>query len=170
VLWGEALTPRYDARHRRRVLFVAGQYWVFEDRLTAARHHRYAQRWHLPPSAQGRVEVSADDHGALVRAPGLALAFAPGVQIELEDGWYAPRYGVKQPAPVVSAVAEDAADATLLTIVAPIPPGAAAPRLRAVHWDGARAAVEVERSRARDTVAWALDGSEATLERSEVGW
>jgi Heparinase II/III-like protein/Heparinase II/III N-terminus len=169
VLWGEALTPRYDARHRRRVLFVAGQYWVFEDRLTAQRPHRYAQRWHLAPFAQGRVEVSPSDHGALVRAPGLALVFAPGVRVELEDGWYAPKYGVKQRAPVVSAVAEGAADATLLTVVAPTPPGAAAPRLRTGRWDGARVAVEVERSRARDTVAWAVDGSEATLERSEVG-
>jgi heparinase II/III-like protein len=169
VLWGEALTPRYDARHRRRVLFVAGQYWVFEDRLTAQSPHRYAQRWHLAPFAQGRVEVSPSERGALVRAPGLALVFAPGVQVELEAGWYAPQYGVKQPAPVVSAVAEGATDATLLTLVAPIPPGAAAPRLRTVSRDGARVAVEVERSGARHTVAWALDGSEATLERSEVG-
>jgi Heparinase II/III-like protein/Heparinase II/III N-terminus len=169
VLWGEALTARYDARHRRRVLFVAGQYWVFEDRLTAQRPHRYAQRWHLAPFAQGRVEVSPSEHGALVRAPGLALVFASGVKVGLEDGWYAPEYGVKQPAPVVSAVVEGARDATLLTVVAPIPPGAAAPRLRTARWDGACVAVEVERSAARDTLTWALDGSEATLERIEVG-
>ena len=169
VLWGEALTPRYDARHRRRVLFVAGEYWVFEDRLTAQRAHRYAQRWHLAPCAQGRVEVSPSEHGASVRAPGLALVFAPGVRVELEDGWYAPKYGVKHPAPVVSAVVEGGADATLLTVVAPIPPGAAAPRLRTARWDGPRVAVEVERLGARDTVAWALNGSEATLERGEVG-
>jgi hypothetical protein len=169
VLWGEALTPRYDARHRRRVLFVAGQYWIFEDRLTAQRPHRYAQRWHLAPFAQGRVEVSPSEHGVLVRAPGLALVFVPNVQVGLEDGWYAPKYGVKQPAPVVSAAAEGAADATLLTVVAPTPPGTVAPRLRTARGDGVRVAVEVERSGARDTVAWALDGSEATLERSEVG-
>jgi len=169
VLWGEAVTPRYDARHRRRVLFVAGEYWIFEDRLTAQRCHDYAQRWHLAPFAQGRVEVSRSEHGALVRAPGLALVFAPNVQVGLEDGWYAPKYGVKQPAPVVSAVAEGAADATLLTVVAPTPPGTAAPRLRTVLGDGARVEVEVERSGARDTVAWALDGSEATFARSEVG-
>ena len=169
VLWGEALTPRYDARHRRRVLFVAGQYWIFEDRLTAQRPHDYAQRWHLAPFAQGRVEVSASEHGALVRAPGLALVFAPNVQVGLEDGWYAPKYGVKQPAPVVSAVAEGAADATLLTVVAPTPPGTAAPRLRTARGDGARVEVDVERSGARDTVAWALDGSEAAFARSEVG-
>jgi len=169
VLWGEAVTPRYDARHRRRVLFVAGEYWIFEDRLTAQRRHDYAQRWHLAPFAQGRVEVSRSEHGALVRAPGLALVFAPNVQVDLEDGWYAPKYGVKQPAPVVSAVAEGAADATLLTVVAPTPPGTAAPRLRTVLGDGARVEVEVERSGARDTVAWALDGSEATFARSEVG-
>ena len=66
-------------------------------------------------------------------------------------------------------MAEGAADATLLTVVAPTPPGTVAPRLRTALGDGARVAVEVERSGARDTVAWALDGSEATLERSEVG-
>ena len=169
VLRGEALTPRYDARHRRRVLFVAGQYWIFEDRLTAQRPHRYAQRWHLAPFAQGRVDVSPSKHGGVVRAPGLALVFAPNVQVGLEEGWYAPKYGVKQPAPVVSAVAEGAADATLLTVVAPTPPGTLAPRLRTARGNGARVAVEVERSGARDTVAWALDGSEATLERSEIG-
>jgi hypothetical protein len=158
VLWGDATSPRYDARHARRILFVADEYWVFEDRLTAPTEHRYDQRWHLAPDALGHMEV---DHGAgVVRAPGLALLFSPGVELSVEAGWYAPRYGIKVDAPVVSAVLEGAADVTFITAVVPVASDAPAPRLRVLE-RGARGetAVEVERGDATDRVAWALHGS-----------
>ena len=73
VLHAEAVSPNYEAVHRRRVAFVAGEYWVVEDRLRGERRHRYEARFHLAPEAWGAVEVE----GCTVRAPGLALVFHP---------------------------------------------------------------------------------------------
>jgi len=126
VLWAEAASPRYDARHARRVLFVNGEYWVFEDRLYSSGRHRYDLRWHLAPEAFGNLELSTEERS--VRVPGLLLTFAPGIEIAIEDGWYAPRYGIRHPAPVVSAVVEDASDAAFITLVAP------GPDPRGPHW------------------------------------
>ena len=84
VLWGEALSPCYDAGHARRVLFVAGEYWVFEDLLSAAHPHRYEQRWHLAPDCLGRVQV--DRAAGVVRAPGIALLFSSGVSAGARGG------------------------------------------------------------------------------------
>jgi hypothetical protein len=54
-MWGEAVSPCYDAVHQRRILFVAGEYWIIEDRLTAATPHRYDLRFHLAPDPQRRT-------------------------------------------------------------------------------------------------------------------
>jgi hypothetical protein len=158
VLWGEAVSPRYDARHARRIVFVAGEYWVFEDRLTAPSPHRYDQRWHLAPEALGQVEV--DRAGGVVRAPGLVLLFSPGVELTVEAGWYAPRYGIKLEAPVVSAVLAGDRDATFITAVVPVPSDAPVPRLRVLERDASgESSVEVQRGDPTDRVAWAVDGS-----------
>lgn len=49
--------------------------------------------------------------------------------VRLEPGWVAPAYGVRLPAPLVSAVAGPAPAARFLTLIAPLEPGAPAPRL-----------------------------------------
>ena len=33
VLCGEVISPAYDAIHRRRILFVSGEYWIVHDAL-----------------------------------------------------------------------------------------------------------------------------------------
>jgi hypothetical protein len=173
VLWGEALSPQYDARHRRRVIFVAGEYWVFEDRLRAERPHRYDQRWHLASEARGAVELSMSDGGTVVRAPGLALLFAPGLDVSVEPGWYAPEYGVKLPAPVVSAVADGAAEAGLIAVAVPLAPGAAPPALRVLAAGPGGAEILVEGvgdgGGARDAVAWRNGEPHARWRRSGTG-
>jgi Heparinase II/III-like protein/Heparinase II/III N-terminus len=161
VLWGEATSPRYDARHSRRVVFVNGEYWVFEDRLSADRPHRYDLRWHLAPEACGRVEFSVGER--IVRVPGLLLAFAPGSEIAIEEGWYAPRYGIRHAAPVVSAVIEGAADAVFITLVAP---GLPNPTLAVIDLDETRATIEVSRGGAVDTISWSADGRSLGWRRS----
>ncbi|HEY7076621.1 MAG TPA: alginate lyase family protein [Solirubrobacteraceae bacterium] len=121
VIAGEARSPLYDAVHRRRLAFVAGAYWIVEDRLTAPSPHRYDVRWHLAPDAQGLTRVL---EGGVVLAPGVAIAIAGAEEIVLEDGWVSPRYGVKVPAPVVSASLGGVRDAVLVTLLAPCPGGA----------------------------------------------
>ncbi|HEX3263000.1 MAG TPA: alginate lyase family protein [Solirubrobacterales bacterium] len=173
VLWGEALSPQYDARHRRRVIFVAGEYWAFEDRLRAERPHRYDQRWHLAPEAWEAIELSASDRGTVVRAPGLALLFAPGLDVSVEPGWYAPEYGVKLPAPVVSAVAAGAAEARLIAVAVPLAPDAAPPALSVLAAGSGAAEILVEgvgsRGEASDAIAWSDDEPQARWRRSGTG-
>ena len=103
---GEATSTCYDAVHRRRVAFVADDYWVVEDRLAAPTPHRYDLRFHLAPEADGHVEVTAREDGFVVRAPGMALVVAGGVEPRVEAGWIAPDYGIRHEAPVVSIVAD----------------------------------------------------------------
>jgi hypothetical protein len=169
VLWGEATTPRYDAVHRRRLIFVAGEYWIVEDRLRAESPHRYDQRWHLAPASAGAVTVADDPEWPLVRAPGVALAFAPGVRLAVEPGWYAPRYGIREAAPVVSAAVDGAGDAALITLVMPLPAGRRLPALRVERDTDGGVTVSIAGTgpggALRDTVAWRADGSAAAWER-----
>jgi hypothetical protein len=164
VLWGLAVSPRYEARHARRVIFVDDDYWLFEDRLTARHPHRYELRWHLAPDARQRVELDRDR--GLVRAPGLALVFPPQAELACEDGWYAPSYGIKYPAPVIRAAAEGTPHATFITLVVPEPDEA--PRLSVLPSDGRSVTVEVRGVRsahAVDRISWSVAGPGATWRR-----
>lgn len=166
VLWGLAVSPRYEARHARRVMFVDDDYWLFEDRLTARLPHRYELRWHLAPDAHQRVELDRDR--GLVRAPGLSLLFPPQAELALEDGWYAPRYGIKYPAPVIRAVAEGTPHATFITLAVPDPDVAEPPRLSVLPSDGRNVTVEVRGAgpaQAVDRISWSLAGPGATWRR-----
>jgi hypothetical protein len=109
---------------------------------------------HLAPDAWGKTEVTS---AALVRAPGLALVFDGVQQPRLETGWYAPQYGVKVPAPVVSVAVEGVRTTRFLTLVAPLAPSDAAPTLRT----GSAGVVEVTTHHGRDLVAWDGDGAAA---------
>ena len=103
ILTGEVRSPVYEAVHRRRVILVDGAYWVIEDRLTGTRRHRYDLRFHLAPA---RLD------GAVT----LTITGARG--IASEQGWIAPSYGVREPAPVLSAVATGES-AHFVTLLAP---------------------------------------------------
>lgn len=111
----EALSPCYEAVHERSVSFVDGEHWVVEDVLRGDRPHRYDLRWHLAPDAWGRVSVS----GGVVFAPGLELVLRPECELRIEPGWFAPEYGVRVPAPVVSAVQHGSAEARFETLILP---------------------------------------------------
>ena len=122
VLVGEARSPSYEAVHERTVAFVAGEYWLIEDRLRGNRPHRYDLRFHL---ATEDAEVDGDT----VRAPGLTLVIASAARPRLEHGWVSERYGEKRPAAVVSAAVE-ARSARFVTLVVP---GERQPSLQVRH-------------------------------------
>jgi hypothetical protein len=161
LLDGEATSTCYDAVHRRRVAFVADDYWVIEDRLMADTAHRYDLRFHLAPEAWERVEVTRRGGGFVVRAPGVALVVAGDVEPVIESGWIAPEYGVKQPAPVVSIVADGVADATFTTLVVPLPDGAEAPALRVDAGDVTT--LDVTGDGFSDTLCWSDEGTPLDL-------
>ncbi len=104
VLTGEVRSPVDEAVHRRRVILVGGSYWIIEDRLEGAERHRYDLRFHLPPVGDLTLEV--------IGARSIAW----------EQGWIAPSYGHREPAPVLSAVATGT-HATFVTLLAPHDPG-----------------------------------------------
>lgn len=151
---GEVVSPQYDAIHRRRVLFVANQWWVIEDTLVANQHHRYDLRFHLAPTAEGRTRL-LEPCG--VTAPGLHLLFPSGpAKPTIEKGWVAPTYGSREPAPVISLVSE-ATSARFLTVVIPAADDAHPPRVLS----SSTSHVEIGRGPTIDRVTW---GAEA------LGW
>ena len=166
VLCGEAVSPCYDAVHQRRILFVAGEYWIIEDRLTGARRHRYDLRFHLAPDASGRTVVYGGAHPA-AKAPGLALMFGAAHSIALENGWVSPRYGIRQPAPVVVVTERETCDVRFITLAAPLADGAPPPSMRVRTGDGAPVTVvEIEGLGlgSRDVVAWSTSGEPRPLD------
>ena len=135
MLCGEARSPAYEAVHTRWVVFVADEYWIIADELRGSRPHRYDLRFHLPADAEGRTTVTTDDVNSVVRAPGLALVFAPSRTPRIEAGWVAPEYGVKLAAPVVSVAVDGVAATRFFTLVVPASSSDSPPLLR-VHSDG----------------------------------
>ncbi|MDZ4862340.1 MAG: alginate lyase family protein [Gemmatimonadota bacterium] len=133
LIVGEAVSPAYDARHVRSVLFVADEYWLLHDRLTAATNHTYDLRFHLTPAAEGRTEVFLHRGQWVVRAPGLLLLVEGATRPRLEQGWYAPAYGVRHAAPVVS-VSRHAAHCDFLTLILPDDATSVIPSLEVHSW------------------------------------
>ena len=136
VLAGEATSPVYEAVHERTIAFVAGAYWVIEDRLRGDRPHRFDLRFHLAPEALGATRIE----DGTVLAPGVALVVLGAGTLQLEPGWVAPGYGHRLDAPVVSAAVEDQAAATFVTVLAPLEPGEPPPRV--TRLDAARLRID----------------------------
>lgn len=125
---GEVISPEYDAIHRRRVLFVGAEWWIVEDTLQAHQPHRYDLRLHLSADAQNRTRHVQDDREQhIVTSPGLQLLFpiCPG-EVTIEEGWVAPIYGSREPAPVISA-ATMATNCRFLTVIVPVADDTARP-------------------------------------------
>ncbi len=121
---GEVISPRYDAVHQRRVVFVDRRWWMVEDTLLAHDEHSYDLRFHLSPEAQDRVVAESS---GIVTAPGMTMAIlasaAETSELEstvarIEAGWVAANYGVRRAAPVV-AVERSATNTRFVSIVVP---------------------------------------------------
>jgi len=102
LLCGTAQSPCYEVVHARRIFYIADEYWIISDSLAGERPHRFDLRFHLALEVWGNVRIV----GNTVCTPDLALIFSRGSSLQIEPGWFAPLYGVKQNAPVVSAVVE----------------------------------------------------------------
>jgi hypothetical protein len=174
VLCGEVLSPAYEARHVRRVFFVAGEYWLVVDELRGERPHRYDLRFHLSWEAWGQTHVESCDVNGVVRAPGLALVFGAPHMPRLEQGWVSHVYGVKRPAPVVSVVNEGEAEARFFTLVFPLGAGATTPGMLVEEGTGSQPhSVRVdgagEDGAATDVITWDAREFSFVRDRSEGG-
>ena len=132
VLCGEATSPAYEVVHTRRIFFIAGEYWIIADRLRGARPHRFDLRFHLSPESQGRVVIGTQGNNVVARTPECALVFHSATGVNVEQGWYAPAYGIKHPAPVVSVAVDDVTQTDFFTLVVPLESDRQAPELQ-VH-------------------------------------
>ena len=163
--WGEAVSPCDDAVHQRRILFVAGEYWVIEDRLIGARPHRYDLRFHLTPDASCHAVAYGGGHPA-VWAPGLALVFGAPHKVALQHGRVSPRFAISESAPIVVVTEDETCDARFITLAAPLAAGAPLPRMRVRTGGQAPVTViEIEGRgrRGRDVVAWTTGGDRGPL-------
>ena len=119
LLHGKVTSPSYDAVHTRFIFFIADEYWVIVDKLSGELPHDYNLRFHLAPEAMNHTAIQSRDGNNAVITPGLALVFPSCNQPQLEPGWFAPEYGQKISAPVVSVRAK-AAETFFFTLVMPL--------------------------------------------------
>jgi len=127
LLHGQVTSPSYDAVHTRLIFFIAGEYWVIVDKLSGQVPHDYNLRFHLAPEAMHHTAIQNRDGNNAVIAPGVALICLPCNQPQLEPGWFAPQYGQKISAPVVS-VRTKAVETVFFTLITALelndpPPG-----------------------------------------------
>ncbi len=112
-----------DVIHERQVVMIRDAYWIVADRVRGpeATEFEFAQNWHFMP---GEL-VGVDDHpGFQTRYPDANLAIIPlgdTATPQVMDGWYSPRYGVKQPAPWLSFSGKSAGNWFRATLLAPFP-------------------------------------------------
>ncbi|HJZ76156.1 MAG TPA: alginate lyase family protein [Vicinamibacterales bacterium] len=168
LLWGEVVSPAYDAVHRRRVLFIGDEYWLIEDRLDGSSPHRYDLRFHLPPDPDRTLTLCADGAVSMARSANVVLAVSGSASAAIEPGWVSDRYGIKEQAPVLSFVQHAAGPAVFVTLVAPasivrdaLPQFSVRVETAVVHVD----VIVVAGTRgARDHVAWSVDGDERSFD------
>ena len=172
VLWGEVTSPEYDVIHRRRIIFVAGKYWIIHDSLTGSTPHRYDLRFHLAP---GTATLVTADVRPGVRAPGLGVIVAPPWPIAIEDGWVSRQYGIKEAAPIVVATADGVEDADFFSLVAPLADSAPLPAFditRQTIEDEEVVVAEVEFAADSgvciDRILWTASGRAARLTGSDT--
>lgn len=119
-LCGVARSHEYDAVHERRIFFLAPEYWIVSDLLSAAEEHDYDLRFHLSDQARGRVKLTRAPAAKSIHAPHLVLAQVdnPAVELTIEDGFISRSYGVKHAAPVLR-YSRRAANAAFHTVLYP---------------------------------------------------
>lgn len=119
LLCGRVTSQSYDAIHTRFIFFIADEYWVIVDKLSGEAPHDYDLRFHLGPEAMNHTVLQKRDGNNAVIAPGVALIFPSGNEPQLQPGWFAPEYGQRISAPVVSVRAKAAAT-VFFTLVMPL--------------------------------------------------
>jgi heparinase II/III-like protein len=167
LLWGETRSPQYDVLHRRRILFVGGDYWLIEDVLDGDQPHEYQLRFHLTAD-QGLVTVDRSSDGAGAISRRTALVVAGRATPAIEPGWVSSEYGVKHEAPVATFTATGQARTRLVTLVAPrARADERAPVLR-VGVDGNVVTADVRRGAEAgefsDRITWTVDGTPGPLD------
>lgn len=119
-LHGIAQSHEYPVTHERKVLFIAGEYWIIVDVLRAEEAHRYDLLFHLSPMAEGQVLITQAQGTLSILSPQLLLVhpLIPSLSPSVERGFVSTSYGKKEPAPIVQ-LTQQASCAWFFTVVYP---------------------------------------------------
>ncbi len=133
-LHGSAQSHEYDAFHQRRIVAVAGHYWLVLDALDAPTPHDYALRFQLNEHAQDATARHPDTAAQWI-APGVLIAQPAELASaqQLEAAWVSYRYGEKRAAPRLCTRIHDTR-ARFATVVVPFRD--APPQLELTHIAG----------------------------------
>lgn len=103
-LHGIATSHEYPVIHERKILFVAGEYWLICDLLRAEANHDYELRFHLDTMAEQHTTTSRSTQSLRVDSPNLLILQPSSTNTTLiqESGFVSPSYGIKYPAPVIN--------------------------------------------------------------------
>lgn len=120
LVQGSIRSAEYDAIHERAIFFVAPEYWIVSDFLSAETAHRYDLQFHLSEIATGKTAIRETRDGAIAESPDLLIAQPqqPNVSAQIGNGFVSPVYGVKHPAPVLR-FSQHAANAAFHSVILP---------------------------------------------------
>jgi hypothetical protein len=172
ILCGKAISPLYDAVHRRRIFFVKNEFWLIWDELKGETRHRYDLRFHLTPDAWNHCLSTQSERNKRIQTLDVALVFESSKNPIIEPSWYSPEYGIKHRIPCVSVVEKDITSTDFFTIVKPINAFEIAPTFE-VFLENGETKIEIfhEQEKITDSLNWKVVGEQLTnvkLERSEV--
>lgn len=103
-LHGIAASHEYPVIHERKILFIAGEYWLICDLMRAEKEHDYELRYHLDALAEQRT-ITCNTAGLIrVEVPNMLILqpHCEDTTLIMEQGFVSPTYGSKYPAPVVN--------------------------------------------------------------------
>ena len=138
--WVEYIEAQHDGYkealavvHRRRLLYVRGEYWVIADEFPGSGKHAFNFSFHLGPEVdlfrvahRGRGFLASEREGLLLgmHASGSVATEVVSGETVLIGGWISNGYGEKQPSVTIRARLTADAPAAALTFVAAAQTGA----------------------------------------------
>ncbi|TNE32110.1 MAG: alginate lyase family protein [Alphaproteobacteria bacterium] len=106
IVQASAASHEYAVVHQRSIISHDHGWWLVHDRLEGLEENLYEALFQLAPEAQDHVRAPQSTSGfGRIEMPDLAMIVASShnPQIELEQGWVAPTYGMKLAAPRIVA-------------------------------------------------------------------
>ncbi len=116
-------TPGPPVTHERQVVMVRDAFWIVADRVrTDPRRFAYAQNWRFQPNEL--VPLPSLDRAFVTTYPEANILLAPlespGKAV-VREGWYSPKYGVREQAPWLAYEHESETGYLFFTLLAPFP-------------------------------------------------
>lgn len=112
--------------HRRRILFIAGSYWLVVDDVIGTGEHTVDLHYQFAPMAvtqndTGWIHAKGNNSSLLLKVIGntnLTTSIVSGSE-EPRLGWYSPNYGQRVPAPSLTASTKTELPLRLVTVIHP---------------------------------------------------